>query len=161
MATGAAQWHGGVNKGACLNEALNITSPLWASLTSRHERCVCEGPRVYVVPDYVSRTGLWHAKAFNCKSQLMPHTKLLNVIRNNAYLNFCQLSCSRSRQHILHSSWWECFDQERWINKFTCIIWSEKYVNKYSFEFLRTNWGATKHIRIGWSYHCTQWRRPR
>ena len=73
MATGAGRWHGGVNKGASLEEALNITSHLWASLISRHERCVCEGPRVHFVPDYVSRTGLLHAKAFNCKSANAQH----------------------------------------------------------------------------------------
>lgn len=67
MGTPPDYWHGGVNSGPSVNEALNFTSLGWMRLSTRHERCVCSEEKVYVVPDFVRKDGLVVAKAFNGK----------------------------------------------------------------------------------------------
>ena len=62
VATPCGAYHGGINLGACVNEALNTTSQAWSRTPQRGTHCCCVSHVVNLVPDYIGKNGVTQAQ---------------------------------------------------------------------------------------------------
>ena len=72
VATGVNVFHFGLNTGALINEAINVTSKKWIDVLERGDYCTCnpESVKLVFMGFYVDKGGFhWHTHMTLCVSK--------------------------------------------------------------------------------------------